>query len=141
MTKQDLQKLGRKDLAGILTDISRENEQLRAELEQVNARLAERTIHKADPGDIGDAALLVTRILEDAQKEAEQYLADIREREAVQRRACLRMEQNALRACRRKKQAAQAQADIYLKQIQAHVQQLSQSYPWQEMNVKDMEED
>lgn len=132
MTMQELKQLNRNELADILMEITQENEQLRLELEQTKAALEERTINLTDLGDMTQAARLVTDILEKAQTDADQYLDSIRKRDEAQQRACARMEQNALKICRSKKQAAQEQVGEYLRQISSCLQQFGESYTWPE---------
>lgn len=137
MTKQELEQLSRNELAEILLEITQENEQLRAELEQARAKLDERTIDLVDSGDMTQAFQMVTEILEKTQAEAKQYIENIRLREAAVQRSCARMEKNARLICQRKKQEAQAQVDAYLKQIDARLREGSESYLWKEMSAED----
>lgn len=132
MTKQELRKLSRMDLVEMLLEITQENEQLRGSLEEARKQLEERAISVEDAGNLADAALLVSDILESAQTAADAYLENIRQRDEQHRRFCLRIEQNALKKCRRIKQEAQAQVDAYLEQINMHLRTVSESYAWNE---------
>lgn len=78
MTDRELKKLSRADLLELLLAESRENEQLRAQLAEANARLASRQIEIENAGSIAEAALQLNGVFQAAQAAAEQYLENIR---------------------------------------------------------------
>lgn len=77
MTKQQLRKLGRRDLIALLLDISKENELLRKQLAEANRRLTSREIKLKHSGSIAEAALRLNGIFEAAQAAADQYLDNV----------------------------------------------------------------
>ena len=77
MTKQQLRKLGRRDLIALLLEVSEENELLRKQLTDANRRLTNREIKLKHAGSIAEAALRLNGIFEAAQAAADQYLDTI----------------------------------------------------------------
>lgn len=74
MTNKQLRKLGRRELLEILLIQSRELEQVKQELKEARAELAERQIAIANSGSIAEAALKLSGIFEVAQEAADRYL-------------------------------------------------------------------
>lgn len=79
MTDKELKKLKREDLLELLLAQSRENEELKKELETTKAELAQRRLVMENAGSIAEAALQLSGIFETAQKAADMYLAGVRE--------------------------------------------------------------
>lgn len=77
MTKQQLRKLGRRDLIALLLEVSAENKLLRKQLTDANRRLTNREIKLKHAGSIAEAALRLNGIFEAAQAAADQYLDSI----------------------------------------------------------------
>ena len=80
MTDKELRRLSKLDLIELLEAQKEENERLQQELEAANARLNERTIQIEKAGTMAEAALLINGVLESAQRAADQYLYNIRQR-------------------------------------------------------------
>lgn len=78
MTNRELKKLSRVELLELLLEESRENERLRAQLEEANEKLHSRRIEMEDAGSIAEAALKLNGVFEAAQQAAEQYLENVR---------------------------------------------------------------
>lgn len=78
MTDRELRKLSRADLLELLLEQSRENEQLRKQLEQAEAKLADRKIEIEHAGSIAEAALRLNGVFEAAEQAAAQYLDNVR---------------------------------------------------------------
>lgn len=78
ITERELKKLSRADLLELLLAESRENEQLRAQLEEANQKLASREIELQNAGSIAEAALRLNGVFEAAEKAAQQYLENVR---------------------------------------------------------------
>lgn len=78
MTDRQLRRLSRADLLELLVAESRENERLRALLEEANEKLASRKIEIEKAGSIAEAALRLNGIFEDAERAAQQYLENVR---------------------------------------------------------------
>ena len=80
MTERELKRLRRSDLLEILLEVSRENEQLKQELSDARAQLADRTIRMESTGSIAEAALQLNGVFEAAQNACAHYLENIREK-------------------------------------------------------------
>lgn len=78
MTDQELRKLSRTDLLELLLEKSRENEQLRSQLEEANEKLASRVIEINNAGSIAEAALRLNGVFQAAEEAAAQYLENVR---------------------------------------------------------------
>ena len=77
MTDKQLRKLSRSDLLELLLMQTKENERLRAELEQAQAELEDRRLRVNKAGSIAKAALELNGVMEAAQQAADQYLENI----------------------------------------------------------------
>ncbi|MGN1006562.1 MAG: hypothetical protein ACI4O8_08610, partial [Aristaeellaceae bacterium] len=145
MADKDVKKLNRAELLEVLIERTRENEELRAQLDAANAaledarrQLAERSAEtpaeeRAEecrgvqrPGNLAEEAMRVSGILEAAQKSAAYYLRNIERMHAEQQQNCARIESESrdeaarLRSetaekCRELKEDAQAYATKILK--------------------------
>lgn len=78
VTERELRKLSRADLLELLLAESRENERLRAELDEANRKLASRAIEIENAGSIAEAALRLNGVFEAAERAAQQYLENVR---------------------------------------------------------------
>lgn len=78
MTDKELKRLKRAELLQLLLTQSREIDRLRAELEDVQNKLNDKTIVLQSSGSIAEASLRVHNIFEDAQRAADQYLENVR---------------------------------------------------------------
>lgn len=78
MTDRELKRLSRAELLELLLEKSRENERLRAQLEEAKEQLASRTIQLANAGSIAEAALQLNGVFEAADRAARQYLDNVR---------------------------------------------------------------
>lgn len=112
MTDRELKKLSREDLVEILLDLSRENDQLRAELAQARKELQDRAIKIENAGTLAEAVLAVNGVFEAAQAAADQYLEAVR----WQERQCEQMERDARRKCEMMLAVAKKQAGAYLRE-------------------------
>ncbi len=81
MTDKELKKLKRSELLSMLLDEVRENEALRRQIDEIGAELKDKRTRIANAGSIAEASLQLTRIFEDAQAAADQYLMNIRQLE------------------------------------------------------------
>lgn len=73
-----LRKLTREQLLEMLVELSKENEELRAELEKTQKELQSKRIRIAKAGDIAEASLKLNRVFEAARDAASQYVANIK---------------------------------------------------------------
>lgn len=78
MTSKELKRLRRTDLMEMLLELSKENAQLRQQLEEANAKLADRQLQVEQAGSLAEAALKLNGIFEAAQAACEQYEYNIR---------------------------------------------------------------
>lgn len=78
MTDRELRKMSRAGLLELLLEERRENERLRARLEQANRDLADRRIRLEKAGSIAEAALRLNGVFEAAEQAAAQYVENVR---------------------------------------------------------------
>ena len=79
MTDKELRKLRRDDLLQILIDQQRQNDELKAALEEARQALEDRRIKLNESGSVAEAALRLNGVFEAAQSAADQYTAQMRE--------------------------------------------------------------
>ena len=116
MTEREMRKLSRTDLLELLLVQSRELEQLRADLEEANRKLAQREITIGQAGSMAEAALLLNGVFEAADKACEQYKENIRKQEA----RCEQMEQETRLKCEQLLEEARSQAAAIQNPIPEH---------------------
>ena len=149
MADKDVRKMNREELLEVLIARTRENEELRAQLDAANAVLEEArgalTTEKGPqdnrsaqiPGNLAEEALRVSGILEAAQKSASYYLKNIERMHAEQQQNCARLESQSheeaarLRTetaekCREIKAEAQAYAAKLVKDAEQQCAELEQ---------------
>lgn len=119
MTDRELKKLSRTDLIEMMLSLSRENLQLRAELEQVCQQLEDRTIRVRNAGSLAEASLALNGVFEAAQKAAEQYTLNIQQKCDERMKLCAIMEQQTREKCDRMLAEAQAKAGASAAQLVA----------------------
>lgn len=135
MTDHELKKLKREDLLELLIAQSRENEALRARLDQATEELQSRRIAVEKAGSIAEAALQLNGVFQAAENAAAQYLENIQNLSGEQEKICARMDaesrQKADRllaeteaACRRMESETQARCEAMV----AQAKQESQAY-------------
>jgi hypothetical protein len=96
MTEQELRKLRRGDLLDLLLDLTKENEILRAQLDQTRKQLANRTIAIEKSGSIAEASLRLNGVFEAAQAACEQYTLNLRQRTENLEQKCREIEKQNL---------------------------------------------
>ena len=114
MKEKELKRLSRADLLEMLLAQTQESERLRAELEEVRARLEDRDLKVAQAGDLAHAALAVNGVMEAAQAAAKQYLDSIHRMQsdiAQIKENTERMEQETQQRCEKLLADARKQAD------------------------------
>lgn len=79
MTEKELKHLNRADLLELLLEQSRENDRLRQELTDAQAKLEERTIRVESTGSLAEAAMALSGVFEAAQNACDLYLDNIRQ--------------------------------------------------------------
>ena len=70
--------MSRAELLELLLEESRENERLRAQLQEMNEKLADRAIRIERAGSIAEAALQLNGVFQAAEEAAAQYLVNVR---------------------------------------------------------------
>ena len=80
MTQKELRRLRRSDLMEMLLELSKENLQLRQELDAANRQLRDRTIRIEEAGSLAEAALRLNGVFEAAQAACLQYEENLRMR-------------------------------------------------------------
>lgn len=116
MTDKELRKLSRNALLEMLLAQSRENDRLRAQVEQLQRQLSERQLKIDQAGSIAEASLQINHVFEAAQTAAEQYLENIQTLSGRQEEVCQQMKEESTRQAkmllaetRRKCQAMEAE--------------------------------
>lgn len=121
MTDRELKQLKRRDLLQLLLESERERRRLSKELEELRAKLDERQFALDEVGSIAEASLRVSKVFEEAQKAADQYLENVRrvcdERDRKSRELAVsriersqKMLEKAERRCRSMEQDARMKA-------------------------------
>ena len=130
MTERELKRLSRTDLLTMMLSLSKENEQLRQQIEQMQQQLSSRTIAIQESGSLAEAALRLNGIFEAAQAACEQYTENIRQRSENQEQICAQIERETRRKCERMIAQAKKQADALLQEAASKAQESKDSYSW-----------
>lgn len=121
MTNKELRKLSRAELLEVLITQSKEINRLNGLLTQATQMLESRKIAVEEAGSIAMASMKLNEVFESAQKAADLYLTNIRERAD----ACEKMEQDTREKCEKMLEQAQSAGQRYLDQISRKLQVLS----------------
>ena len=78
MTEKELLKLRRSELLEIMLAQSQEIDNLRQQLDEANAKLADSEIRLSESGSIAEASLRLTNIFEEAQKAVDLYVDNMK---------------------------------------------------------------
>jgi len=78
MTEKELLKLRRSELLEIMLAQSQEIDNLRQQLDEANAKIADREIRLSESGSIAEASLRLTHIFEEAQKAVDLYVDNMK---------------------------------------------------------------
>ena len=92
MTPKELRRLRRSDLMEMLLQLSKENLQLRQDLEDARQQLQEKHIKIEEAGSLAEAVLRLNGIFEAAQAACDQYEENVRIR-------CRELEEQTRLAC------------------------------------------
>lgn len=133
MTNTELKKLSRRDLIEILLEVSKENQQLREQLEDANRQLEDRRITIENAGSLADAALSLNGVFAAAEAACKQYCDGVQDRFANQeqifaeieqktRERCEQMERQTKENCERMMENAKRNADAYWEETWQKVQ-------------------
>ena len=80
MNEKEFKRLKRIELYEIMLAQSEEIDSLRSQLKEAQAELENKNIQIAEAGSIAEASLQLTRVFEEAQKAAELYLYNIKQK-------------------------------------------------------------
>ena len=97
MTDKDLKKLSRGELLELLIAQMKENEQLKASLEEAQAQLDDRKIIIDKAGTLAEASLQLNGVFQAAEAAAAQYLENIERMSGQQESVCREMKIRAER--------------------------------------------
>ena len=98
MTDNDLKKLNRAELLELLVEQSKKIDQLQAQLDEANRKLADRQIEIDKAGSIAEASLRLSGVFQAAEEAAEQYLENIRRLSDRQETLCRQLEEESRKA-------------------------------------------
>ena len=137
MDPKKLKQLSRSDLLEMLLNLSKENEQLRQELQQATSKLEDRTIAAEKCGSLAEAALNLNGVFQAAQAACDQYRWNVQTRademlaQAKDKLAGVDERSNEILA------RANAQADKIIAQARVQAKQILDAA---ERKLKDREE-
>ena len=95
MIDKGLRKLSRSVLLEMLLEQGRENDRLRAQVEQLQRQLSDRQLKIDQAGSMAEASLQINQVLEAVQVAAEQYLENIRTLSGRQEQICRQLEEGS----------------------------------------------
>lgn len=84
MTEREVHKLKRVELLELLLELSKENEKLRAENQELKDKLNSKTLQIENCGSLAEAALQICGVFEAAQNAADCYLENIKSMHKVE---------------------------------------------------------
>lgn len=146
MTDKELRKLNRSALLEMLVEQSRENDRLRARVDELQRLLSDRQLKINQAGSIAEASLQLNQVFEAAQQAAEQYLENIRLLSGRQEQVCQQIKEESTRQaklllaetkrncqaleaetaekCTRMEKEAEESADRTWREVQVRIRQL-----------------
>ena len=92
MTAKELRQLRRSDLIEILLELSKENLELKEQLQEAERKLQDRQILIESSGSLAEASLRLNKIFEDAQAACDQYEENVHLR-------CQKLEEYTVQKC------------------------------------------
>ena len=94
VTAKELRRMSRSDLLELLLTVTRENERLREQLQQLQQKLDDRALEIENMGSLAEAVLKLNGVFEAAQAACDQYTENARLR-------CEKMQEETKRNCQR----------------------------------------
>lgn len=131
MTDKEIRHLGKTELLSILRDQETELEQLRGQILELQSKLKGQAIQMDKCGSIAEASLQVNQVFQAAQAAADQYLANVREKEAGAEEAARRMESEA----QKRAEAQIRDTEMRCKQLEAESRKKAVAY-WTALQVQ-----
>ena len=109
MTSNELKRMNRTELLQMMLLLAEENEQLKAQLAQVQEQLDEKNLKCEKAGSLAEAALQVNGVFEAAEKAARQYVQGVEQMYRQKDLLCREAEEKA----RKRANSIMAEADAY----------------------------
>ena len=131
MDDKELRKLKRTDLLELLLEQTKENEELKKEVESLREKLNERNIRMDNAGNIAEAVLQLSGIFEVAQTAAEHYLDNIALLSGRQEQICEKMEAETKAKCN----LMEAETKVKCEQMEKEAEQKVEA-KWSELSQK-----
>lgn len=131
MTGKDLKRLSRSDLLEMLLELSKENDKLRIDNNELQQQLEDRKLAIDQFGSLAEAALHLNGVFEAAQAACEQYTENVQYRSEHLREYCAQLERDTQLQCEAKKTETEARCGELLAQTQAQCAQ------WTEKNQEE----
>ena len=128
MTERELRKLSRTDLMELLLAQQKENERLRGELEEAQARLADRTIQINEAGSLAEASMRLSGVFEAAQDACQYYMENIRQISERQTVVCQQLEAETRERCDRMVAEAEQKSQQYWESCAVKIRKLVDTY-------------
>lgn len=75
---KQLRKLRRSDLFELLVEQAKEIEELQGQVKELEGKLERRELEVTDAGSIAEAALVISKVFEEAQAAADTYLYNVK---------------------------------------------------------------
>jgi len=123
MTPKELKRLSRSDLLEMLLDLSKENDQLRAENNILRRDLEEKNLAIQNSGSLAEAVLKLNGVFRAAQAACDQYTLNIQEKNA-------RLEQQTAIKCETMLEEAKAQARDIVSRAEIEAEHRNETYSW-----------
>ena len=95
MTDKELRGLNRAELLELLIKVSKENDELKAQINGLKTELADREIKIENAGSIAEASLAINGVFEAAQAAAKQYLDNMEQCELRHQEKCRQTDEEA----------------------------------------------
>lgn len=127
MTDKELKSLSRAELLEMLIAVTKDNESLRDENNELQKKLDDKKINMSKAGSIAEASLQLNGVFSAAEAAAAQYLENIRNQEQM----CKRMQDEAEEKAAKTVASAQLKAD----ELEAKAKQESERY-WQAVSTR-----
>lgn len=125
MNSNDLKKLGKIQLLELLLEKTKENEELREQLELKTKQLESKQLMITEAGSIANAALKLNGVFEAAEAAAAQYLENIKALSEHQNQICAAIEAEARKKADDMILAAQAKCLLREKEADDHIEEVS----------------
>ena len=120
MTEKEMKNLTRADLLEMLLEQSKENEQMKIQLEEAQKKLANRKIAVKQVGNIAEASLQLNGVFTAAQEACDQYIENVKMMVAQHRKQCVKQERETAAECERLLTEAKQESESML--AEAHEQ-------------------